>query len=160
MKKLFTLSVIAVACTLGVSQDAFAREFADIYSECGLGATISPKNGGVAAVTNVTFDLGTTAVSSNISSPQTCAGGKVRSAKFIHESYDMLASDISRGEGNYLDSLVALSGKSGSEAEGMKREIRQEFAAVVQSDAYAEMNQMQRSESLFNIVSKYSTANS
>lgn len=31
------------------SQFAAARDFADIYTECGLGALIAPKNGAVAA---------------------------------------------------------------------------------------------------------------
>ncbi len=57
------LSVLAFTLTalLMFSQPVSAREFADIFTECGIGAMIAPNNEAVAAVTNVTWDCGTTA---------------------------------------------------------------------------------------------------
>ncbi len=52
--------VIALTLSLTAAPQVIAREFADIYTECGLGAMIAPKNPTVAAITNVTWDLGTT----------------------------------------------------------------------------------------------------
>jgi len=40
------------------------------------------------AVTNVTWDLGTTAISSDISSQDSCQGGKVKVRVFINNSYE------------------------------------------------------------------------
>ena len=75
---------LAFAASLLLAQAAGAREFADIYTDCGLGALIAPRTPAVAAVTNVTFDLGTTAIISNVSSPETCQGGKALAAAFIN----------------------------------------------------------------------------
>ena len=85
--KIFAMAVLVLAA---FTQPVMARDFADIYTECGLGAMIAPKNEAVAAITNVTWDYGTTAISSNISSPDTCKGGQGKMASFIHDSYESL----------------------------------------------------------------------
>jgi hypothetical protein len=82
-KKTLKIASLALAGLMVTSISAQAREFAEIYTECGLGAMIAPRTPAVAAVTNVTWDLGTTAVTSNISSPDTCQGGKEKTAAFI-----------------------------------------------------------------------------
>lgn len=74
--KVLNLTGASVVLLLAFAQPASAREFADIYTDCGLGALIAPNNGAVAAVTNVTWDSGTTAVSSDASSAESCKGGK------------------------------------------------------------------------------------
>ena len=89
LNKGFKLSLAAVTVLLlTIPQNSQAREFADIYTECGLGAMIAPRNEAVAAVTNVTWDLGTTAISSDISSQDSCQGGKVKVRVFINNSYE------------------------------------------------------------------------
>jgi len=80
------LGLFAVAAAaFCFAQSASAREFADIYTECGLGAMIAPNNAAVAAVTNVTWDLGTTAISSNASSADSCKGGKTKTRGVAEE---------------------------------------------------------------------------
>lgn len=101
LRSIRVATVVAVVAfgLLVNSQTSMSREFADIYTDCGLGAMIAPKTPGVAAVTNVTWDLGTTAVSSNISSPDACVGGKEKTAAFIHDSYSSLEEDLAKGDG-------------------------------------------------------------
>ncbi|WP_235956226.1 hypothetical protein [Grimontia sedimenti] len=41
-----------------------------------------------AGISNVIWDLGTTAVSSNISSQETCEGSRVKAAMFIQDNFD------------------------------------------------------------------------
>ena len=84
--KLKLLSLAAVLGSALLTAPVQARDFADIYTECGLGAMIAPNNGTVAAVTNVTWDLGTTAVSSNVSSEDSCSGGKKKTAAYIFQA--------------------------------------------------------------------------
>ena len=75
--------IITGASLLVFSSMSFAdREFADIYTECGLGAMIAPNNEAVAAVTNVTWDLGTTAISSDASSEENCKRWQIRGGCF------------------------------------------------------------------------------
>ena len=144
MKKI-QLSLMAMAMTVILAPQAQARDFADIYTECGLGAMIAPTNPAVAAVTNVTWDLGTTAVSTNISSPESCQGGKEKTAAFINQSYESLENEIASGEGSYVDTLASMSTKE-------LADIRTEFAELVSSADYAEMSKKEKVEKLYNIV--------
>jgi hypothetical protein len=147
MKKV-TCLVAAAAAMAMVSAPAAAREFADIYTECGLGALIAPRNGAVAAVTNVTWDLGTTAISSNASSADTCAGGKQKTAAFIVEQYAQIERDLAQGQGKHLEALLAIAGCPADAA----HTLRAGFAASVASPAYATQTRLERAESLYDQV--------
>jgi hypothetical protein len=144
MKKIKLLIVSTVLSTLFIPQ-AQARDFGAIYSECGLGSIIAPTNPTLAVVTNVTWDLGTTAVSTNISSPESCNGGKAKTAAFIGKSYDDLELEIASGEGKYVDTLTAMTDKDISD-------IRTEFSELVASSEYAKMDKVEKVEKLYNIV--------
>ena len=151
----------AFAAALAFAQTAAAREFADIYIECGLGALIAPRTPVVAAVTNVTFDLGTTAILSNISSPETwCNGGQAKTAAFIHNAYESLETDLARGQGDYLDSLTILAGISEDEKTAFVRRLRNDFTAYVAGSNYAEQTRFQKAESLYNLLYRQAERNS
>lgn len=155
MKKISLGTIGAVALLLGSNAPALqAREFADIFCECGIGAMIAPKNAAVAAITNVTWDLGTTAISSDITSPDTCVGGKEKVASMIYHSYEELEKDIAMGEGSYLNTLLDLSGKSSAKKAELSSEIRQDFSKLVSKAEYASMDKMSKAEQLFNIFYK------
>lgn len=129
---------------------AEAREFADIYTECGLGAMIAPNNAAVAAVTNVTWDLGTTAISSNATSEDTCAGGSAKSAALIYKSYPELERDIANGEGEHLAALLTIAGAESHEATIAK--LRPEFAALVAADGYADSSRAEKAAALYELL--------
>ncbi len=147
-----TKILIAVISIFAVSQTAFPRDFAEIFTDCGLGAMIAPNNDAVAAVTNVTWDLGTTAVSSNISSPDTCVGGAQTTAAFIYQSYESLASDISKGEGKYLDALLTMAGFAKEDHKNFGAILRKDFASAVAQKSYSKFSRYQKAEQLYNIV--------
>lgn len=144
MKKI-KLSLAVLAASVLFAPQAQAREFADIYTECGLGAMIAPTNPTVAAITNVTWDLGTTAVSTNISSPESCNGGKAKTAAFIGKSYDDLELEIASGEGKYVDTLATMTTKD-------MADVRAEFSDLVASSEYTDMSKVEKVEKLYNIV--------
>ncbi|HEX6363246.1 MAG TPA: DUF3015 family protein [Albitalea sp.] len=145
MKK--ALCLVAAAAAMFAGQ-ASAREFADIYTECGLGALIAPNNGAVAAVTNVTWDLGTTAITSNASSADTCAGGKKKTAAFIVQQYAQLEKDLAQGQGKHLDALMSIAGCQA----GAAQTLRTSFAASVAAPAYATQSRFERAEALYDQV--------
>ncbi|HRK55931.1 MAG TPA: DUF3015 family protein [Burkholderiaceae bacterium] len=151
-KKRMSHVIVAALVSLGVAQTAASREFADIYTECGLGAIIAPTNHVVAAVTNVTWDLGTTAISSNVSSPDSCAGGKAKQAAFLHDAYPQLEGDIARGQGPHLDALLALTGCQPSVHADWVRAVRADFASVAANAAYSSQSRFDQAQLLYNIV--------
>ncbi len=145
---------LAVAAFVVYVQPAMARDFADIYTDCGLGALIAPRNSAVAAVTNVTWDSGTTAISSNITSPDTCRGGKDRAAAYIHQSYKSIESDLASGKGVYLDSLAALSGCPVEKQAKLKEVLRRDFAQAVAQQGYSSKSPFEKSELVYNLLYK------
>jgi hypothetical protein len=150
--KKITLFAMACAASFSLAQTAAAREFAEIYIDCGIGAVIAPRTPVVAAVTNVTFDLGTTAILSNISSPETCMGEQARMAIFIHDAYDSLEAELAAGEGSYLESLIMLAGVSENDKASFVRTVRDEFAASVAAEDYMQQTRFTKAENLYNIL--------
>ncbi|OAD23790.1 conserved hypothetical protein, secreted [Candidatus Thiomargarita nelsonii] len=150
MLKIIKVFSITTLTLLAFSQSSMAREFADIYTDCGLGAMIAPTNSAVAAVTNVTFDLGTTAISSNLSSPDTCNGGQEKVASFIYNAYEPLEKDLASGSGTYLDSLMLLAGYTQDQE---KLEVlRNGFAKIVANPSYVDQNRFEKAKALYDLV--------
>jgi acyl-CoA synthetase (AMP-forming)/AMP-acid ligase II len=158
MKKTILAALAAGAALCAVSTSASAREFADIYTECGLGSMIAPNNGAVAAVTNVTWDLGTTAVSSNISSPESCKGGQPKKAAFIHEAYPQLAQDLARGNGKHLATLMTLSGCSAQAQPALVVAVRADLAALTARAGYAQQTRFEQARQLFEAMNERSAS--
>jgi hypothetical protein len=151
--KFFTVALVfALGAMQAHAETVKDREFADIYTDCGLGAMIAPHNDAVAAVTNVTWDLGTTASSSNISSPGSCVGGKEKMATFIHESQDLLFSELATGNGQYLDALAIASDIEAAQKDDFIQAVRDDARIYVQSTNFDEMSRFERAETLYNIV--------
>lgn len=153
-KMLFVIGVVLFVFGI-FAQPCMARDFADIYTDCGIGAMIAPKNSAVAAVTNVTWDLGTTAISSNISSPDSCQGGKDRVAAFIYQSYDSLEKDLASGYGTYLDAFVELVGCDPQYKQEFVTTLRKDFAENVAASMYTNRTRYQKAEALFDLVYKH-----
>lgn len=153
IKKMMKVSLAAAtALVITTAQDSQAREFADIYTDCGLGALIAPNNSAVAAVTNVTWDLGTTAISSNISSEDTCKGGKAKVAAFINDSFENIEKDLAKGNGKYLDTLATLAKADSQTSEQFISSLRSEFSKVVADSEYSTLSTYKKSEKLYNII--------
>lgn len=155
MGKAMRMSALALLGAVVCAQPVMAREFADIYTECGLGALIAPRNEAVAAVTNVTWDLGTTAISSNISSPDTCVGGKPKTAAFIYDAYEALETDLASGYGPHLDTLMTLVGYESQAQQDLTKALRADFTTLVADPRYTEQNRFEQAEALYNLLYKH-----
>ncbi len=156
MLKAIKVSVImAILALVAFSQPCMARDFGQIYEECGIGAMIAPRSPGAAAVTNVTWDSGTTAISSNISCPDACHGGKEKVGAFIYDSYDSLEKDLASGYGIHLDALMALLGYDSQTKEGLIEALRNDFTKVVADPTYADRSRFEKAEALYNLVYKH-----
>lgn len=147
--------IIVVSLVFAFSPVAEARTFAEIYRECGIGALIAHDIPVLAIILNITWDLGTTAISSDITSPETCAGGKASTAAFIHDAYDSLEKDLARGSGEYLDTLMALSGCSAVVYQPLSLALREDFSASVAVEGYTDQTRFQKAENLYNLFYKH-----
>jgi hypothetical protein len=154
MKRLKTgITALALAATFGTAHAE--RDFAEIYKECGLGAMLFPEDPIIAVITNVTWDLGTTAVSSELSSPEMCKGNASTMAALILDAHPQIEQDLAAGEGEYLSSITNLMGCE-SDATAAS-ELRASFSDAVKN-GYFEADNVQKSEMLYNAAMSASCA--
>jgi|SRR5690606_9618697 len=149
MKKIITGTVAALAFSIVGMQNAAARDFADIYTQCGLGAIIAPKNEAVAAVTNVTWDLGTTAISSEATTPESCKGGQAQTAAYIYDVYPQLEKDLAKGDGAHLTALLTIAGCDSQVQDSVAQALRSDFATTVSAQGYSSRSRFEQAESLY-----------
>lgn len=114
------------------------------WSECGIGAMIFNNNGTAAAISNIIWDLGTTAVSSNVSSQHTCEGAGAKTAMFIKATLPKLELDLAQGEGEYVSAMLELRGCEMASHNEIIKAIREDYSN----------NPSKNAEEFFNTVEK------
>lgn len=139
------IAALAFATAFGTAHAE--RDFAAIYKECGLGAMLFPEDSTLAVITNVTWDLGTTAVTSGLSSPGTCQGDASVMAAFIMDSHPQIEQDLAYGEGAYLTSMMTLMGCNQDSSAALQ--LRESFSKSIEN-GYYEASDVKKSEMLFN----------
>lgn len=105
------MKLISFAATSIVAAVAFTPAAqADInpWQDCGIGAIIFEDNGAASAISNIIWDLGTTAVTSATVSEDTCKGATLVTATYINENYAQIESDLAIGEGEHLAAMLDL----------------------------------------------------
>lgn len=145
--------LVGVGLSVFVSTSFAERTVEEVYKECGIGgALFGESSPTLAFISNVTWDLGTTAATSD--STGGCAiGGDETAAIFIHEAYDQLEKDIAVGSGEYYSSLVSLLNCDAANTQEVMNSVRSEFSKLVSLEAYTTMSKMEKSEKLYKIVS-------
>jgi hypothetical protein len=147
-----SIVVAALALTVLPQTASADRSFGDIYKECGLGAMIFTDMPVGAVVSNIIWDLGTSAILSNMSSKDMCKGGSAKVAAFINQSYDHLEKDLASGEGKYLKTLADLAVTDGSSKEEFVSTLRKDFSDIVASNDYSTLTGFQKAEKLYNAI--------
>lgn len=143
--------ILAVSLVFAFSPVAEARDFGTIYKECGLGGMLFSGHPTAAVISNILWDWGTTAISSDVSSPESCAGGEASTAALIHDGYEFLEKDLARGSGDYLDTLMALSGCNTDVYQPLTLALREGFSASVAVEGYTNQTQFQKAEKLYTL---------
>jgi hypothetical protein len=143
MKKMILSSVFitVLALTSTVTKAANSNKI-NPWKHCGIGAMIFNENGAAAAISNIIWDLGTTAVSSNISSKDNCEGANVKTAMFIQATMSSLEQDIAIGEGDYVNAMLQLRGCSADKNNEIIKAVRKAYSNEDKVGA----------ESLFNVL--------
>ena len=141
--------VVAAAVALVPVQTAMARDLGDIFTQCGLGGLIAPKIPALAVTTNIIWDLGTTATSSDLSSPESCKGSSAAAAAMIYQTYPSLERELAQGGGENLDALLALASCESDAHAGMVAALRTDFGAMVNAAVYPQQSRLQQADGLY-----------
>ena len=125
------------------------RTIEQVYKECGLGGAIFGDTSPIfAIISNVTWDLGTTAAISDSMSPETCQGGDVRAAVLIKEAFPSVEQDLASGQGAHLSALQEVTSCASVDA------IRNDYSQYAQTAGYTLATQEQNAETLYKIVNQ------
>ncbi len=137
MKLIKSVAATVVALGMLTTTPVHSREFADVYAECGIGALLfsgdSENNRLLAIISNVTWDLGTTAHSSNISSEGNCKNGDAQTAAFIQQTYPSIERDLAVGEGEFLHAMLNYRGCDSAVHTDLISDLRGDMAGAIAS---------------------------
>ncbi|WP_042144602.1 MULTISPECIES: DUF3015 family protein [unclassified Pseudoalteromonas] len=145
MKKTIISSLLLGTLTTLVSLPAAAeKKQLNPWTDCGIGAMIFNENTAAAAISNVIWDLGTTAVSSNISSQETCEGERAKTAMFIKATMPTIEQELAVGEGEYITAMLELRGCEANTHGEIVKAIREDYVAESANSP----------EALYNVLEK------
>lgn len=140
----------AIAAVMAVSSAPATA--ANPYRDCGIGAAIFTETHWAAVISNVTWDLGSTAITSATASPETCEGVDVETAMFINDTYETLVEETARGEGEHLSTVLTMAGCSASQQAQAASLVRAGMADVVAAEGYATASQIDKSSAFYTVV--------
>lgn len=140
---------IAASSLLPVSAQA-----ADLnpWTDCGIGAMIFPHTPVGAVISNVIWDLGSTAVTSAGLSKNTCEGERAKMAMFIGTTYSNLEEETVQGEGQHVRAMLNLASCKPAAHEEIMRSVRAEFAQSLQNSAYAQKSALVKAQDYYTLV--------
>lgn len=147
------ISVASVVATPAAAQNKGPNP----YSDCGIGSALFPKVPVAAVLSNVIWDIGTTAVISAVSSPETCNGARYTAALYINETYARLEVEAAKGEGEYLTALASVMQCDAQAAPVLNRTLRASLSSTLSAPGFTELTHTQKAERLFNIVDTAAT---
>jgi len=150
MSMKYISSTVILAAALSFSQTTLAGP--NPYKDCGIGAALFSNTSWAAVTSNVIWDLGSTAITSATASPETCNGTNVQAAIFIKDTYESLAEETAKGEGEHLATLLNIYSCSTQARPSIIGEIRTNMSQNVSSSAYDSTSHMDKASNYYSIV--------
>ena len=150
--------ILAVALLM-----ASAAQARNVWRECGIGGMLfkDAKYSWAAVGSNIIWDLGTTATSSNISSDDLCEGSKTAVANFVHENFARLEEQTAVGSGVQLDAVLSKVSCDQASKTQILSGMRQDLSKNVSAKEYNQKSNSEKAEvyynQLMNNASKHST---
>ena len=124
----------------------------DMYTKCGIGAMLFSDKPVFAAVSNVIWDSGTTAVTSGLAGAG-CTGTSAQSAAFILKSYASLESETVDGKGQHLAALMDIYQCDMASRANVINGVRADLANELQDQlAYNQASQLDKAKAYHNSV--------
>lgn len=149
IKKIAMIAATVVTMGSAAAAQGMGPQNVNPWQQCGIGVAVFPNNGAAAAISNIIWDLGTTAVSSALSSPENCQGTAMNAAAFIQRTHDPLIVETAIGEGEYINTLLTGIACDDAIKPAVVADLRDYMAAQVQDASYAEMDYDAKAESYF-----------
>lgn len=156
LKAIAALSLLALSA---VSMSASAADAAKAnskvlnpWTDCGIGAMIFVNYPVAAVISNVIWDLGTTAVTSNMSSQNTCSGMNTKVAMLIGATYANLEEETVKGDGQHLQAMLGMMNCNTAARGDIISSVRSDFNQALGNVAYAEKATMVKAEEYYNLV--------
>lgn len=146
------LSSTVQANDAGKQAEKALEKVGNAWTDCGIGAMIFKDLPVAAAISNVIWDLGTTAVISMAASPDTCKGVRVAAATYINESLESIETDLANGEGQYLATMFALMGLEGEKHFEARDQIRQ---SIANSPTYFTMSRTEKAQFMYVLIERH-----
>jgi hypothetical protein len=122
------------------------------YSDCGIGSALFSETKWAAVISNVIWDLGTTAVISATASPETCSGKKVAAAQFINHTYANLTEEVAVGTGEHLTTVLNIMECDARRHTQATAQIRGAMAKVVSAPAYTGQSHIEKAVTFYNVL--------
>tara|TARA_R110000782_G_scaffold78327_1_gene156201 strand:+ start:535 stop:1035 length:501 start_codon:yes stop_codon:yes gene_type:complete len=156
MKIKFLVAATVIAC-VSVSAPALAQNKApgsgpNPFVDCGIGAALFPNTGWAAVTSNVIWDIGTTAVTSATMSPETCSGKNLAAALFINDTYENLAEETAKGEGEHLTTLLNILECDSARHPAAITSARASLSGQVSAEGFEAKSHTEKASGLFNAM--------
>jgi Protein of unknown function (DUF3015) len=152
MKLLKGLAVLLLLAALPMTGMAQKKKELNPWIDCGIGAMIFTETTWAAVVSNVIWDLGTTAVTSDQSSQNTCNSKKAQTAMYIGVNYASLSEETAKGDGKHLRTMLGMMGCEATQQSSIIGSVRSQFGRELQSADYAVKTSVAKAEDFYNIV--------
>jgi hypothetical protein len=150
LKKLAVAVLLVAVPMIGVAQDK--KKELNPWMDCGIGAMIFEETTWAASISNVIWDLGTTAVISDQSSQDNCKSKKAKTALYIGATYANLSEETAKGDGKHLHAMLDLMSCERAAHDGIIASVRADFAQSLREPAHASMSASAKAEGFYNIV--------
>lgn len=134
---------------------ASMAEARNVWKECGIGGMVFKKTGWAAVLSNVVWDLGTTATSSNVSSDDLCEGQAATTAKFVNETYASIEEEVAQGKGEHLSSLLNMLGCEASQHSSLTSDLRRTLKTQMSSASYTQNSNSENAEFFYGASIQY-----
>jgi len=122
------------------------------WIDCGIGAMIFDETSWAAASSNIIWDLGTTAVTSDQSSQDTCNSKKAQTAMYISATYANLEEETVKGQGQHLHAMLDMMGCDASAHKSIINDVRADFREQLIDPAYLEKSLQVKSKAYYGMV--------
>lgn len=152
MKVLKGLAVLLLLGALPVTGMAQSKKELNPWIDCGIGAMIFTETTWAAAISNVIWDLGTTAVISDQSSQNTCNSKKAQTALYIGVNYASLTEETAKGDGKHLRAMLGIMGCDAAAQDGVISSVRSDFSQYLRGSDYVVKTSAAKAEDFYNIV--------
>lgn len=153
MKNIIVAATVAsaiLASPISLAEEKATKSGINPWTDCGIGAMIFQDIAPAAAISNIIWDLGTTAVTSAGLSEQTCEGANVKTAMFIQQSYNNIIEETAKGNGEHVTAMLDLLEVKHADRPAIMNNVREDMAQVVSQSSYANATTAEKAEMYYN----------